>query len=261
LLKGICALTIKGGHSIGTEPDGNNSLIGLAGLQYFQSIFKIQVHSVGMSDGNSADTPRRQHVLHLPMHVRLLLVKDWLTVPEIMNFRVTCRIILQDQVNAFMMKKFQSHGLDKHIFSTKVSARWAANSGIDFRHFNYQPKCVRSNMTPFMDACMDNEVKIVQVLLSSKSISTETLQASIDVNLEDDDGNIALHVAIQENNLEIVEELISYASIDVNNVPLHLAAQLCAAGVAGKGGVGLRGGNKNDVIYNCLVELRQKLSA
>jgi len=299
-----------------------------------------------MADSKSADKATRRHVLHLPMYVRLLLVKDWLTVPEIMDLRITCSILLQDQVNAFVMKKFQSHGFDKHTFSTKVSARWAANSGIDFRHFSYQPKCVRPNMTPFMDACMDNEIKIVQTLLKSKSISTETLHASygshattlslavhcitshstalhavclkgytqlvedllnepealvlwnaqdinndtaldlaireghldvvqtmllyatrqldklalaqeedvpnelysipttalmqavegnhlqivqvllrykyahfdIDVNLEDDDGNIALHLAIEENNLEIVEELLSHASIDVNRV-------------------------------------------
>lgn len=310
-----------------------------------------------MADSIGTDKATRRHVLHLPMYVRLLLVKDWLTVPEIMGLRVTCSILLQDQVNAFVMKKFQSHGFDKHTFSTKVSARWAANSGIDFRHFSYQPKCVRPNMTPFMDACIDNEIKIVQTLLKSKSISTETLHASyasygnhattlslavhcitpystalhavclkgytqlvedllnepealvlvlwnaldinndtalalaireghvdvvqtmllyatsqldklalaqekdvhnelysipttalmraveenhlqivqvllrykyahfdIDVNLEDDDGNIALHLAIEENNLEIVEELLSHASIDVNRVS-HVSMQ------------------------------------
>jgi ankyrin repeat protein len=75
--------------------------------------------------------------------------------------------------------------------------------------------------TALHNACKKNYTSIVQLLLSEED--------NINVNIQNQNGNTALMIAVYENNIEIIHELLKCKNININTLNVQLETPLIAA--------------------------------
>ena len=124
-------------------------------------------------DDDSISRKQCCRLLELPKDIRILFIKDWLIVEEIIRLRVVCQSLFVDQEDVFQTQKFQSHGFDKYTFKSAQAANWVIYKTIDLRSFYYEPNDHAPDGTclhPLISACANGELAIAKLLLARGAV-------------------------------------------------------------------------------------------